>query len=194
MGDPRRTLLVVSERPQPWAYLRDHLESQALNVGWATQERLTTSLDALAGAPWVLAGELPTLPAEALERLRHRLFVVHWVGPSPPGLPIRPRQHAGWPAVALAVERALASAPGGLRLAATRGVLLPDGSYLPGGLGLEALLAAHPEGLELDGGSARTLAGLRRTRLSLERAGVPLQVASRGGSIRLEARSDVGAP
>ena len=33
-ADARRTLLVVSERPHPWALLRDWLDPELVSVAW----------------------------------------------------------------------------------------------------------------------------------------------------------------
>jgi hypothetical protein len=95
--------------------------------------------------------------------------------------------------MAAGLERALAAEAAGLRLAETRGLLLPDGSCLRAGAAVEALLAAHPEGLELAGGGGAVGALVRRTRTSLRRAGLPLDVSLSGGRVALLARSDVGA-
>jgi hypothetical protein len=193
MRDPRRTLLVVSERPHAWAYLRDRLEGGRVSVAWAPADRLATALAGLSRAPWVLAGDVNSLPAEALARLQGHLFLACWVGPAPSGLPVRPRLYGAWRDVGVAVEQALVAEAAGLRLADTRGLLLPDGSCLQAGAVLEALLAAHPEGLELEGGGGRVGPVVRRARTSLRRAGLPLDVSVAGGHVGLLARSDVGA-
>src|SRR5262245_6018261 len=46
-----RTLLVVSERPHPWAFLRDRLDPDLVTVSWARPADAER-----AGAPWMLAG------------------------------------------------------------------------------------------------------------------------------------------
>ena len=193
MRDPRRTLLVVSERPHAWAYLRDRLEGRRVSVAWAPADRLATALAGLSTAPWVLAGDVPSLPAAGLARLQGQLFLACWVGPAPPGLPVRARLHSAWRDVGAAIEQALVAEAAGLRLADTRGLLLPDGSCVRAGAALEALLAAHPEGLELEGGGGGIGPLVRRARTSLRRAGLPLDVSVAGGHVGLLARSDVGA-
>src|SRR5215471_4158341 len=46
-----RTLLVVSERPHPWAFLRDRLDPDLVTVSWARPADAGRT-----GAPWTLAG------------------------------------------------------------------------------------------------------------------------------------------
>src|SRR5258708_40152658 len=93
-----RTRLVVSERPHPWAFLRDRLDPDLVTVAWTRP--------AGAGgcaAPWMLAGTGPE--AGALAALRGRLLCWRWVGPAPAGLPPEPPPRAGWHAGAAAAER-----------------------------------------------------------------------------------------
>src|SRR5215472_14291865 len=136
-----RSLLVASGRPHPWAYLRDRLCRDLIWVAWARPG---------AGGPrpevWALAGDGPDCPA-GLDDLRGRLVLCHWVGPSPHGLPVPAFEHDDWQSLASALERALHAEVARVRLAPGRGLVRPDGSYVPSVPELEALLAAHPHGL-----------------------------------------------
>ena len=153
-----RTLLVVSERPHPWAFLRDRLDPDLVTVAWARP-----SDAGAARAPWTLAGT--GAAAAGLEALRGRLICWRWVGPAPADLPARPHPHRDWQEVAAATERALDVRLAGLRLAPGGGLVLRDGSYLSRAAGLEALLAAHPDGLEVGRPTAGrgSRPGVRRT-------------------------------
>jgi hypothetical protein len=80
---------------------------------------------------------------------------------------------------------ALALRLAGLRLAPGGGLVLPDGSYLSRAAGLEAMLAAHPAGLELGAPTGRIRAAARRAASLLERHRVPMRVAWDGGRLTL---------
>jgi hypothetical protein len=165
-----RTLLVVSERPHPWAFLRDRLDPDLVTVAWARPADAQR-----AGAPWMLAGSGPD--GAGLAAFRDRLLCWRWVGPAPAGLPVPPTPCRDWHQVAADAERALAVRLAGLRLAPGCGLVLPDGSYLPRASGLEALLAAHPEGLAVRAPSARLRAAAGRAGELLRRHRLPLRVA-----------------
>lgn len=165
-----RTLLVVSERPHPWAFLRDRLDPDLVTVSWARPaEAGRTSV------PWMLAGT--GAEAGGLTAFHDRLLCWRWVGAAPPGLPAPPLLSGDWHELAAAVERALAVRLAGLRLAPGCGLVLPDGSYLPRAAGLEALLAAHPEGLALGTLSGRPRVAVERSAALLRRHSLPLSMA-----------------
>jgi hypothetical protein len=174
-----RTLLVVSERPHPWAFLRDRLDPELVTVAWARP----AGAGGLA-APWMLAGAGDDASGLAAA-LRDRLLCWRWVGPAPAGLPAAPIPCRDWHQVAAGAERALAMRLAGLRLAPGCGLVLPDGAYLPRAAGLEALLAAHPDGLAVGTPSARLRAAAARSDALLRRHGVPLRVAWTGGRLGL---------
>lgn len=173
-----RTLLVVSERPHPWAFLRDRLDPDLVTVAWARPAEAAGR-----PAPWMLAGTGEE--AATLEAFRGRLLCWRWVGSPPAGLPARPAGHQDWHQVAAAIERALALRLAGLRLAPGCGLVLPDGSYLSRAAGLEALLAGHPSGLELGPSTPRLRGAVRRTCDLLRRHRLPLRVARHDGRLRL---------
>src|SRR5260370_29187030 len=133
-----RTLLVVSERPHPWAFLRDRLDPDLVTVSWARPGEAAGW-----SAPWMLAGTGPD--AAGLAALRDRLVCWRWVGEVPPGLPARPHVSSDWQDLAAAAERALTTRLARVRLAPGCGLVLPDGTYLPRAAGLEALLGRHPD-------------------------------------------------
>ncbi|HSR23891.1 MAG TPA: hypothetical protein VLW53_10100, partial [Candidatus Eisenbacteria bacterium] len=124
-----RTLLVVSERPHPWAFLRDRLDPELVTVAWARP----AGAGAL-GVPWMVIGAGGD--GSAGGAFRDRLLCWRWVGPTPAGLPAAPTRCRDWQEGAAGVERALAVRLAGLRLAPGCGLVLPDGSYLPRAAGL----------------------------------------------------------
>jgi hypothetical protein len=190
MRDPTRTVLVVTQRPHAWALLRDRLDPALLYVAWRAPGSLEGG--APADAPWALAGDMTTLPEQACRWLRGRLVSVHWVGQAPPGLPTRPRPHPDWAGLASALRESLRACVGGLRLAPAHGLRLPGGRFLHQTQPLEVLLAAHPEGLELDASWSVPAATTRRLRQLLRRTGAPVDLAVEGHRLRLVERSDAG--
>jgi hypothetical protein len=176
--DGLRTLLVVSDRPHPWAFLRDRLPPDLVRVAWTRPDGTPEP------APWMVAGT-GSGPAPALRGLRGRLFGCRWVGPAPADLPARPVAREDWRAVAADAERGLAARLAGLRLAPGAGLVLPDGGFLPGAPDLEALLSAHPDGLAVDRPDRRLRESVRRVRAVLDRQRLPLAVTSAGGLLAL---------
>ena len=173
-----RTLLVVSERPHPWAFLRDRLDPDLVTVSWARP-----AVAGHAPAPWMLAGA--GVEAGGLSAFRDRLLGWWWVGAAPADLPAPPLTCGDWHEVAAAAERALAVRLAGLRLAPARGLVLPDGSYLSGAAGLEALLGAHPGGIPIGAPTARLRAAAGRADALLRHHGLPLRVAWHGDRLLL---------
>src|SRR5215472_4891395 len=49
-----RTVLVLSERPHPWAFLRDSLNPELVSVAWARPAEVGTHMVAV--QPWAIAG------------------------------------------------------------------------------------------------------------------------------------------
>ena len=186
-GDPIRTLVVVAPRPHPWAMLRDRLDPELVAVSWARPEG-----PAGAPAPWMIAGTGADLPAGLADA--DRLGACCWVGPPPPGLPVLPAPCPDWRTLAAEVQRRLAVRLAGLRLAPGCGLALPD-RYLAGLPELEALLAAHPDGIELAGGPAPAQVAAARLRRGLRRHGLPLVLQRRGARLVMVAAiaTDVGA-
>src|SRR5262249_52511508 len=134
-----RTVLVLSERPHPWAFLRDSLNPELVSVEWARPSQLGAHV--ALGVPWSVAGTGTRPP-----NLAHRagtLFSCRWVGPAPDRLPVRPLIRPSWQAIASDLEQALSVDLRGLRLAPGRGLRLPDGSFVSRVAELEALLGAH---------------------------------------------------
>jgi hypothetical protein len=179
-----RTLLVVSERPHPWAFLRDRLDPDLVTVAWARP-----SEPGPGAAPWMLAGDGGLAPAGAAA-LRGRLVCWRWVGTAPAGLPAEPVVQPDWHHVAAGAERALAASLGGVRLAPGVGVVLPDGSYLARAAELEALLAAHPGGLAVGASTARLRAAVRRAADLIRLHRLPLRVAQEDGRLALAEHAD----
>jgi hypothetical protein len=173
-----RTLLVVSDRPHPWAFLRDRLDPDLVTVSWARPAEAGH-----ASAPWMLAGA--GAHAGALAAFRDRLLCWRWVGDAPPELPAPPLASGDWHELAAAAERALAVRVAGLRLAPGRGLVLPDGSYLSRAAGLEALLGAHPDGLPVAAPTARLRAAAVRSGELLRRHRLPLRVVWQSGRVAL---------
>ncbi|HKF77605.1 MAG TPA: hypothetical protein VKF59_15805 [Candidatus Dormibacteraeota bacterium] len=188
LRDALRTLVVVSERPHPWAFLRDRLDPDLVTVAWARPGDPA----ALAVTPWLLAGDgCGRVPG--LAHLRGRLLACRWVGRPPVELPVTPVLRPDWRAVAADAEQALNATVAGLRLAPGSGLVLPDGSFVARAPELEALLSAHPDGLSAAGLGRRR--AVRRAQALLERHRLPLRVACAAGSLRLTAldvRPEIG--
>jgi len=179
-----RTLLVVSDRPHPWAFLRDRLPGDLVAVAWTRPGDVGAAAADLGSPPWMLAGT-GTAPAAGLEALRGRLFACRWVGPVPPGLPGQPVRREDWRAVAADAEHALAVRLAGLRLAPGGGLVLPDGGFLPRMPELEALLSAHPDGLPATAPDHRPRRLAQRLTRLLERHRLPLAVRCHAGRLAL---------
>jgi hypothetical protein len=190
MRDPTRTVLVVTRRPHAWALLRDRLDPALLYVAWTLPASLESAVRA--ALPWALVGDVPTLPEGACEPIRGRLVAVHWVGEPSPGLPTRPRRYADWGDLLAAVGNGLRACVGGLRLAPAHGLQLPGGRFMQQTAPLEALLGAHPEGLELEGAGHRPGTTTRRLETLLAKTGAPVGVVREGLRFRLVERSDAG--
>jgi hypothetical protein len=188
MRDPTRTVLVVTQRPHAWALLRDRLDPALVYVAWTLPASLESA--ARTALPWALAGDLASLPERACEPMRGRLVAVHWVGEQPAGLPTRPRPHADWADLLATLRMGLGSCVGGLRLAPAHGVQLPDGRFMRRTGPLEALLAAHPEGLELGDSWPNPGAARRQLRSLIMRTGAAVELLSEGRRLRLVERGD----
>jgi hypothetical protein len=186
--DPTRRLVVLSDRPHAWAFLRDHLDPALVRVGWAPDG----AWDLLTPVSWMLVGTGRTPPPRAMAALRGRLLCVLWVGTAVAGLPVQATLCSSWSQVAERARRALQNRVGGVRLAPGSGLILPDGSYLAGTAALEVLLAAHPDGIRLLDRCLpvdRSLrAHLRRAAARLERHRLPLRLVVRGDWIGLAPR------
>jgi len=180
-----RTVLVLSERPHPWAFLRDSLDPELVSVEWARPGELGAHV--AAAVPWSVAGT-GTQPPPNLAHLEGTLFSCRWVGLAPDHLPVRPRIRPSWQAISTDLQKALGVSLNGLRLAPGGGLRLPDGSFVSRAAELEALLCAHPDGIELVGRTAREPA--RRVSALIERLGLRLRVCCAGGRIWLAEAED----
>src|SRR5262249_30773000 len=130
-----RTVLVLSERPHPWAFLLDRLDPELISVQWARPAEVGAHNCAV--VPWAIAGT-GTQPAPDLAHLAGTLFSCRWVGPAPEQLPVRPLIRPTWHAISSDLELALAIDLRGVRLAPGRGLRLPDGSVVSRVAELEA--------------------------------------------------------
>lgn len=173
---------MVSERPHPWALLRDRLDPELVRVAWARPAQAPAAL-ATSPAPWMLAGTGSELAPASLAPLRGRLLRCAWVGAAPE-LPVRSSVHPDWRDLAADVERRLAARLAGLRLAPGCGLVLPNGSYLARCPELEVLLTAHPDGVEPLGGVGARAAARRLGEL-LARHRLPLRLIRTGGELGL---------
>ena len=176
-------MLVVSERPQHWAFLRDSLDEEMVSVGWARPSDVDAAL--AGGVPWAIAGT-GTRPVPALAVFKG-LFSCRWVGPYPDGLAVRPLVLPDWHAVLSSLRGALARNLYGLRLAPGAGLLLPGGSYTSRAPEIEVLLGMHPAGIEAAGPWLGPTA--RRVTAAIERLGLPLEVRHQGSTIALANRT-----
>jgi len=174
-----RTVLVLSERPDPWAFLRDRLDPELVSVAWAQPNDCAAVL--AQALPWTIAGS-GTQPAPDLSQLERKLLICRWVGPRPDELPLRPLVCTDWHAMSADLERALGRSLCGVRLAPGAGLLLSDGSFVSRVGELEALLGAHPAGIQVVG-SARLAA--RRVNALINRLGLPFRARRTGDTIAL---------
>jgi hypothetical protein len=166
--DPARTLLLLSERPHPWASLRDRLDGGLVQVAWRTPHETGAS----GPAPWAVAGEGDVLPPVAEAAL------VWWVGsPGPAGA----RSCQNWSALAAHVQDALLTSVGGVSLAPGCGMQASGRGYVQGVGWLETLIGAGREGVP-----APEPAELRRMRAALRRRRLPLTLVEADGTLRVE--------
>ena len=180
-----RTVLVLSERPHPWAFLRDSLNPELVSVAWARPPEVGTRI--VGGVPWAVVGT-GSQPAPDLAPIAGTLFSCRWVGPAPEQLPVRPLLRPTWQAVSSDLQQALAIGLHGLRLAPGGGLRLPDGSFVSRAAELEALLGAYPEGIDVIGRTPREAA--RRVSALIDRLRLPLRVCCAGGLLTLAQAED----
>src|SRR5262245_20881522 len=112
--DALRTLLVLSERPHPWAFLRDRLNPDLVRVAWAHPAEAGPAVADALPALWMLTGT-GTGRLAGLDSSRGRLVACRWVGPTPGRLPAPVAVHEDWGSLAAAAQGALASRLGGVR-------------------------------------------------------------------------------
>jgi hypothetical protein len=168
VGDPTRTLLLLSARPHPWASLRDQLDGGLLRVAWQRLDQI----DAAFPTPWAVAGE-----GDVVHALVSSTPLIWWIGSSgPPGA----RSCQNWSALTALVKDALRSSVGDVRLAPGCGVEYRRGFVQ--GLGwLETLIGAGPAGVP-----APEAAEVRRMRGALRRRRLPLTLVEADGTLRVE--------
>jgi hypothetical protein len=177
-SDDARTIVVLAERPQLPAAVRERVPSELALVRWTDQERLPRTWDRCHPWPWIVIGS-GSVPSPLPGLLAERPVVVAWLrdpGPTPGPDWIRLE---GWKELTGWLGRLRQVRVGGLRLAPYRGVATTDSQVLRAPA-LEALLAAHPRGLAPS-------PAVRGARTVLNRRSLPCQVRKRGDLLRLEA-------
>ena len=162
-----------------FAALRPVLESEMLQVWWASTATAEEVTGRCVPWPWGIAGVGNAgLPAPVL-KLAGLPVLWFWMGQLPGGLPAHARSHDRWPALADDVRRSVARAVGGVRLASNRGLVSPVGELVLSPA-LEGLLCS-PVPMHL------TAASRRAASLVLGRSGLPLRLVSDAGLTHLEA-------
>src|SRR5262249_38738398 len=99
-----RTVLVLSERPHPWAFIRDSLDPELVSVEWARPS--VSDPHAAWPLPWSVA-DPGAQPAPDPAHLAGTLFSCRWVGPAPDRLPVRPLIRPSWQAISTDLQQAL---------------------------------------------------------------------------------------
>jgi hypothetical protein len=144
-----------------------------VRVVWARPGDLPEAAAETGAGLWIAAGAADDLPAEAIRRAGTVAI-------------LRPDPDQGWHAVAARLRLVLSARLGGLRFAPGRGLVSPAGAYLAAPE-LEALIAAHPDAVEL-ADARRAGAVASRVAGSLARLAVPLRAVRTGHRLRLAAR------
>jgi hypothetical protein len=177
-SDDARTIVVVAERPQLPAAVRERVSAEVALVRWTDHQRLPQTWGRCHPWPWIVIGS-GSVPAGLAELLDQRPVVVAWLGdPSPsPGPDWIPLE--GWAELTAWLGRLRRVRVGGLGLAPYRGVAT-TGDRIVRAPAVEALLAAHPRGLAPS-------PAMRGARTLLTRSSLPCEVRKRGDLLRLEA-------
>jgi hypothetical protein len=177
-SDDARTIVVVAERPQLPAAVRERVPAELALVRWAEHDRVSEMWSRCRPWPWVVigSGRVPdTLPA----LLDEQPVVVAWMR-NPDGSPgsdwVRLES---WGDLNIWLGRLRRVRVGGVGLAPYRGVATADRRVVRAPA-VEALLAAHPRGLAPSPAMARA-------RSQLAGRSLPCVVRKRGNLLRLEA-------
>lgn len=177
--DARRTIVILSREVDLFAALRPVLESEMLQVWWATPDTAEDVLDRCVPWPWGIGGVGDVGDSSPALALAGRPVLWFWLGQLPSGLPVHARRHDRWPSLADDVRHAIARSVGGVRLAPNRGLVGPSG---------ELVLSPPLEGLLCSPVPMQMTTSARRSAaFSLRRSGLPLRLISQDGFARLEA-------
>jgi hypothetical protein len=145
LPDTARSVVVVSQDGELAAAVRDAVDPAMALVRDVRPAEAAAGVAACRPWPWVLCGDVATLPPSVLTVLRRLPVLVMWLGPLPQAMPA----HAtGYPRFALlgeALGAACGASVGGMRLALGLGVVMADGRWEPSA-SLQALVSLSPAG------------------------------------------------
>jgi hypothetical protein len=179
--DIGRTILVIEDQPYLWAMLAARVDRATAYARSSTPAQLHTVWGGCSPWPWLVVGATRALPEGLPGLLGRRPIPVFWSGPAPAGLPGQPAVLEDWQARVETLERLRDVSLNGVRLLRNRGLLTPQGEVATGLPEVEGLLAAPNGGL-------RARLDLARVRHQLEAKGLPLDVESADGYVRLVPR------
>jgi hypothetical protein len=166
-------VLVIGEDPELAVALRDRLERAYVTVCEVRPAEAEAAVRGSRPWPWMVVGTGGTVPAAALKLLAGRPTLVIWQGGQPPGRPTNARVVERFSELVEVAAGAVRGTAGGMRLAPSGGVTMPDGRHVTSPA-LEALVAIHPFGLL---GATRHFRGVAA---ALHSHHVPLRLAHAG--------------
>ena len=176
--------MVTSREPQLWAALRDRLDPKYTLVRFCTPENLLATWSSLLPWPWVVVGDCPELPTEAMNLLNNAPVTIYWLGSAPSGLRL---MRSDWRHVYASLKHLLANGVGDLQFAPVRGVNTPAGRLNRVEV-LENLLVAYP--LPLPAANVSTERTTRINRL-LAASALPWKLTRRRGQLYLKNHQEV---
>ncbi|MBV8444465.1 MAG: hypothetical protein JOZ92_00960 [Candidatus Dormibacteraeota bacterium] len=155
--DRLRSLVAVSAGGELAVALRELLPREFVVVRDARPDEVGAVYAACLPFPWLLCGDTPAVDPAVTVKLRRDPVAIGWLGELPSGLPGHARGFATFRDLAGYVQNALHAGVSGMRLAPGLGVSMPDGGSARSAP-LEALIAAHPEGIDVPLPSFRSAA------------------------------------
>jgi len=118
---------VVSRNGELAVALRDSVDVSMAMVRDVRPDEVQNAIAACRPWPWMLVGDVTSLPPPVLELLQRRPVLVLWHGPLPAGV-VRATAFERFSELRAAVGASLAATRDGMRLAPGVGVAMPDGS------------------------------------------------------------------
>ena len=146
--DSARTVLVINNDGELGVALRERLDRAYALVKDVRPEEALDGFAACIPWPWMVVGNVDSLPEAVVEAFQARPILVLWKGAIPAGLPAHARTYSSFGELAGAVVDALNKNVLGMKLAIGLGVDLPDGSYARSAE-LQALVANHPHSFDV---------------------------------------------
>ena len=178
--DRLRSVVAVSVAGELAVALRERIPRELAVVRDARPGDLGAVYAACVPFPWLLCGDMAAVDTAVTVRLRRDPVAVGWIGELPAELPAHARRFASFRDLVNYVNNALRADVSGMRLAPGLGVSMPGGGSARSAP-LEALIAAHPDGIDAPLPSFRSAARA----LAAHRLGMRPQRS--GGRVRLVA-------